>query len=369
MLKNIYYKLIITICVFIALSIFNSCGSNDQYAQEFKRAPYSLQKINEWKINKPEVLPTPYYFSSLKDGSLIVIDVSLMTINHFDKEGNLIQIIGGKGRGPREFTQMTSVAINKKGYVAIADQGIARLSIFSIFDDQYLIENFELGWNTQLHWSNDSLIILNSPFRINGTNPGDITMRLYNFNSRSKDEFLHFNIDSLNNQSEQKSCTFCKFRFAKNLTFYTSPQDTSYQIYKFNPQTGEERLFSRKGLPSLEYSESEREKIVEVREWVMQRSGVELGDFMPPTHRNRFMDFFPDENGRLWVIPNVKPGNSLYFDIFSEDAEYLGSTEIPDNAEIINYVGDGEVIIKYLNKDLNIWEAGLYRVVNNADSS
>lgn len=39
----------------------------------------------------------------LHDGSLVVVDRSLYTINLFDTDGNLIAVFGGQGSAPESF--------------------------------------------------------------------------------------------------------------------------------------------------------------------------------------------------------------------------------------------------------------------------
>jgi hypothetical protein len=364
MIRFYAYKLYFYFHLLIFLIIaFTSCKPVDENIESDIDAPFYLEKIQTWSIERSEIIQTPSHFGKLSDGSMVILDMIKQTINHFDADGNLISSFGGKGRGPGEYDQIADVAIHPDGKVAVVDSGSPQIRIISVYSDRYITADLDMGWNTRVHWVGNDLIITNSPFRFSSTNSGGIVMRTFNTGDLTNHEFMYLELDDDNQKEEQISCTFCQFRFSDDLSFFTTTKDLDYAIFRVNPHTGEKTVFKREGLQPLKFTEAERKKIDEVRDWVMKMSGVQLDNFMTPGQRNLIQDFFPDHKGRLWVIRNVKYGNTEQFDIFSADAEYIGSLDVPKRAESVQYVKEGKLLVKYYADDPDRWEAGLYKIV------
>lgn len=56
-----------------------------------------------------------------------------------------------------------------------------------------------------------------------------------------------------------------------------------------------------------------------------QITGIPVEELEIPTHKRRFIDFFPDHKGRLWALLHTQEGDPFRFDLFSSKAEYIGS--------------------------------------------
>lgn len=80
----------------------------------------------------PLIIPMPVYTQLLSDGSLVIVDYGLKTINHFDSEGSLISTAGGEGRGPGEYQSISAVSIRDDGKVAVADISSAAITVSGI---------------------------------------------------------------------------------------------------------------------------------------------------------------------------------------------------------------------------------------------
>ncbi|PWN05116.1 hypothetical protein DDZ15_16305 [Rhodohalobacter mucosus] len=340
-----------------------SCTGGDAESVSDKSAPVALEQINRWSIEAPDLIPNPSVAGVLLDGSLVILDRSLNTINHFDSEGNHLETRGGRGRGPGEYQNMIAIDIHPDGRVAVADLNSARVSISSLFSEEETTFPYETGWNPQVHLTGSGLVILNHPFSMMTTDPGDILMRIYDSETRETEEFYQMELEMENPPFEQISCTFCDFQFTDELAFYTAPRDTSYRVFRVDPDTGEELLFTRRGLPPVPYSQEEKEQLREGRERAMQVTGMEPGEYEPPEFKRRFFDFFPDGEGRLWVVRHTEAGEALKIDLFSPEAEYLGSLDAPENMRSIRYAGNGRLFVQFNNDNPDRWEGGVYRVV------
>lgn len=354
----------IVIMVLSGMILFSiSCTAGSEDEAEHLAAPVSLERVNSWSIEAPDLIPNPRYAGALEDGGLVIIDRSLNTINHFDAEGNHLSTRGGEGRGPGEYQTIIAVDFHPDGRIAIADLNSARITILSLYDNEEITYSYKTGWNPQLHWTSRGLVLLNHPFTMMASDPGDILMRLYDLETNEKEEFYQMELVMSDPPFEQISCTFCRFRFLDDLSFFTAPQDTSYRIFRVNPETGEETLFRRGGVSPVAYTEEERTALAENRARGLQAAGLdEPGDYRAPQFRNRFRDFFPDEAGRLWAIPNGRVDEPSRIDIFSPNAEYLGSLNGPEGAASIQYTKGGYLLVRYRNDDPDRWEGGLYRV-------
>ncbi|MCC5914577.1 MAG: hypothetical protein JJU46_09410 [Balneolaceae bacterium] len=340
-----------------------SCTAENEHEAEDLDAPFSLEQVNSWSIHAPELIPNPVYAGVLEDGSLVIIDRSLNTINHFDAEGNHLETRGGEGRGPGEYLSIVAADFHPDGRIAIADISNARISIVSFHDEEEITVPLNSGWNTQLQWKEPGLVIFNHPFNLMATTQGDILMRLYDPETNEKEEFFQMELIMSDPPFEEISCTFCWFQFNDDLSFYTAPQDTSYRIFRVNPETGEETLFSRGGVQPVAYTEEERERLAESRSRSMQATGVDApNDYRAPQYRNRFRNFFADDSGRLWAQLNGRADDPIRIDIFSPDAEYIGSLNAPDNASSIQYTKGGYLLVRYRNDDPDSWKGGLYKV-------
>lgn len=357
------------IALILLTVIFVSCGKNQKTEVEDYDASVQLTELTAWEIDVPHIIPHPYYSGVLDDGSLIVIDISLNTINHFDASGNLIEIFGGPGRGPGEYSSITHASVNPDGQVAVADLRNARITIQDVNSNTLESTDLDIGWHTRLSWISEGLIITNNPFRIGNESrgdrvPGDIIMRMYDPVTGSKEQFFHLELELEDLPPEQISCTFCEFRFNENFTFFTSPEDTSYRIYEMDPETRETTLFTRPGLPAVKLTDKERE---EWREEMLQASsaaGLSM-DEEPPVYKWRFVDFFPDHLGRLWAQVNVSEGGpSIRFDIFSPDAEYIGFLDGPEGAVSVEFISGDEILIKHESDNLDLWKAVLYKIID-----
>ncbi|REL37784.1 hypothetical protein DYD21_08365 [Rhodohalobacter sp. SW132] len=348
------------------MSFVAACAKSEGERAQDSEAPLSLREVTSWEINSPEAIPNPSYPGVLADGSLIVIDRSLNTINHFDANGDLIQTFGGMGRGPGEYSTITYAAVNPDGRVAVADVTNARITIQDVVEDTVVSFDLDNGWHTRLSWISEGLIITNNPFRVGAESrgdsiPGDIIMRRYDPVSGSKEQFFHLELELQDLPPDQISCTFCEFRFMDDFTFFTSPPDTSYRIYKMDPSTQETTLFTRPGVPAVRLTESEQEEWRDERVRASEMTGVAL-DEEPPTHKRRFVDYFSDHAGRLWALVNVPQNEQLRFDIFSPNAEYIGSLEIPEEAESVEFISGDQILFKYRSDDPDLWKAGLYQI-------
>lgn len=363
-----FKKHFFAIAVFIFFTTFTACQADDEVVTIHFPAPVQLNVESEWNLSQIEKIPNPGWSGVLHDGSLVVVDRSLYTINHFDAEGNLIEVFGGEGRGPGEFSRITNAAVHPEGRIVAADNTNRRITITDLFDGTVSSKDLEPGWNTRLTWNSDEVVITNYPFRIGQTNPGDIIMRNLNLETGEKQEFYHLELEREDAPFEQISCTFCEFRFQEDRSFFTSPRDTSYRIFKVNSETGEETLFSRAGVPAVELTEEEKEERRQQRMRDSQMTGIPIEELEIPTHQRRFSDFFSDHKGRLWAVLHTPEGEPYRFDLFSAEAEYIGSLDAPDGFVSVEHVWKDRVLFRFDDGHDDLLKLRLYTIMERGAS-
>lgn len=63
-------------------------------------------------------------------GGYVVTDSKISRLRFFDREGRLINTIGGEGSGPGELKHPNDAAVSENGFIYVAEGGNPRLSIF-----------------------------------------------------------------------------------------------------------------------------------------------------------------------------------------------------------------------------------------------
>ena len=352
------------ILLLFSLSLL-ACSQEQADSAKTITSDISLEKIHEWEIKNPDVLPFPRFAGVLKDGSLVILDNALHTINHFDQNSKLVNSFGGVGNGPGEFAQLTMAAINTDGRVAVADISNSRITITDIHDGTDTFADFSSGWNMRLSWVDDGLMVSGHPFAKMSTDPGDIFIWRIDPETGEMDDVYQMELEMQNSPYEQISCTFCAFQFQNDGTFFTSPQDTSYRAFRIDPASGEETLFTRPDHTPVAFTEKEKAQSAERFADAVRATGMEGPDREIPDYKQRFINYFSDHQGRLWVLINVAEGETPHFDLFSPGAEYIGTVALPENAvaSSITLGPENQLLIQESTGDNpDLWKAGMYRI-------
>jgi hypothetical protein len=349
--------------------LFISCSSeNKEDAAEAAEADLSFEKVNEWSISDPSVLPLPIDARVLGDGSVVIVDRSLNTINHFDERGELIRTIGGRGRGPGEYQNISAVAIHPDGRVAVADVSSAAVTVSDIYSEKRVRGTIDPGWNMALQWAGEKLVYSAHPFSMMGENSGDILMKQFDSELESGEQFMRLELQRDDPPEDQVSCMFCRFWFRDDLTFYTTPNDERYLAYHVTPESGETFEISRTNIEPIEYSELEIEELANRRRDAAEMAGIEMDPGDLPRYKRMIITMFIDHNERLWVLRQRADGGQV-FDLFNRQHELIGSVPKPgDTLRIISVTGNTVLFQKGIdaNEDLvesaDTWRAVQYRI-------
>ncbi|PWN06493.1 hypothetical protein [Rhodohalobacter mucosus] len=127
----------------IGFFIFLSCTENqslydkseDLFLAQLTSEIREVAVIGSTEINTPTVnrLGDILRWS---DDRLIVVDLSLLTLNLLKADGSDVASAGGRGRGPGEFELINQLHRGSDGYLYVLDRNLTRVSKFQIADDE-----------------------------------------------------------------------------------------------------------------------------------------------------------------------------------------------------------------------------------------
>jgi hypothetical protein len=109
-----------------------------------------------------------------------------------------------------------------------------------------------------------------------------------------------------------------------NLWFGTQDQ---YRIYQRNLAGDTLRILEKPFTP-LPVTSVEKDSALSRFEWFTKQGGS-VDPSKVPARKPAFANFFPDDQGNLWVAPTVNQERGRVFDIFDPEGRYLGRITLP----------------------------------------
>ncbi|NBC02943.1 MAG: 6-bladed beta-propeller [Bacteroidetes bacterium] len=100
-------------------------------AQDFKLKLNKVMVIGEAESDSIEYLfgPIRHIRTDYKD-NILIAETSERTIRVFNRKGKFIRRIGGRGRGPGEFYEISSIDIGPQNEIIVFDRHLSRITIF-----------------------------------------------------------------------------------------------------------------------------------------------------------------------------------------------------------------------------------------------
>jgi hypothetical protein len=141
-MSNIY-RILLTVCwLGIVLIACNNHNHNQDVFFDNLDAPIISAKL---KYEIPVLEDEKFFFggisdmSVLSDGSIAILDDILKKIHLFTSDGNFINSVLSKGRGPGEIVRpYSAIRTSKNDKVAFYDQALQRISLFNYSDNDLL---------------------------------------------------------------------------------------------------------------------------------------------------------------------------------------------------------------------------------------
>ncbi|HAC15089.1 MAG TPA: hypothetical protein DCE78_03980 [Bacteroidetes bacterium] len=340
------------------------CGfKSDESDNIIYEAPLEFELINEWIIPALPHIPDPRYFGLLNDGSIIFVDRSANQIIHYSKESEFINTFGGKGKGPGEFTNIDSAVVHPDGFVAVIDRSNALLTILNINTGETNQYDYKSGWNNQIGWNDNNVILIQMPFR----NPefrvelsaydrgtGDY-IQLYSFQSPRSNEVV-------SNESFI-GCAFCYFTILDDQSYLTFLMDSTYHVVLNNYADQRVKRFSRPNAPLIRLTDEEIESISMQRQRAAAMTRTTISMNQIPAFRNRVKQTFRDSSHRVWVLLETGPSDDLLLDVFNKEGEFLGWKKSPDQHSKIVFQSGNDFLFEIEPENPDFWHGKAYRVI------
>lgn len=128
------------------------------FAQE-NASPFNAELSEVLTIGDDESAPREYLFGRIvgvrtdADGNIYVADQKTMNVRVFGPGGDYLRTIGTRGRGPGEFSHITSMHVDRQNRLVVADNMNSRFTWFApdgeVIDTR-IYNNSELQWPRQI---------------------------------------------------------------------------------------------------------------------------------------------------------------------------------------------------------------------------
>ena len=120
--------------IFILLFLlFTSFTYQRIHAQSFTLYLDEILTIGqEYSESSEYLFGTIMHIKKLENGNILVTDRSDNSLRIFDENGVFQFQMGGRGRGPGEFHEITSVEVTDDGEILVMDRFQARVTVFSV---------------------------------------------------------------------------------------------------------------------------------------------------------------------------------------------------------------------------------------------
>ena len=133
--------------VLVSVFILSACSATDN--DRFETLPFDeiANLVNEISLEVDALGSTIRYREHIY--GFLIMDGSANKIYQFSDSGTLIREIGGPGRGPGEFTSITSITSDEEGRIFAYDGPMWRLSIFD--DSGNYTRSFQMNDAFRMH--------------------------------------------------------------------------------------------------------------------------------------------------------------------------------------------------------------------------
>lgn len=117
------------IILFLNILLLIACSNNNSDTKPVDRIP-TIETLNELIIGLEneadtvaQILGQPVGIVTDKEGNIYIGDKASLTIKVFDKEGNYLKSLGGRGRGPNEFHDISFMGLTNDDNILVLDRG------------------------------------------------------------------------------------------------------------------------------------------------------------------------------------------------------------------------------------------------------
>jgi hypothetical protein len=305
---------------------------------------------SEWRIAEELRIGTvegdgPDLFGEIRSlevdpaGRIHVLETQANEIRVFDSDGAHIRTIGRDGGGPGEFNEPVLIQFGPDGKLWVVDPQNNRLSVFDTAGT-YLEGHYALGGFIMFPWPGgfDTAGDYWAPMPL--PSDDDFRIGLARFDRDltpidtiavptdpvDRDGFELRRGDSFMMAGIPYAPRF-RWRRAPNGTLWGMFQE-DYRFFQLTLDGDTLRSFTREFEP-IPVTEADMEQAHEDLEW-FTRQGGNVDWSKIPGHKPATDDFFFDDEGNIWVVPESPTGSEWQaVDVFDPEGRYLDRIDLP----------------------------------------
>ncbi len=302
--------------------------------------------VEEMRIGSAEE-EGPELFGEIRDvevdaaGRIYVADAQANEVRLFGPDGRHVRTIGRKGGGPGEFQNVGGLMLDPRGRLWVVDQNLGRFSVFDTAGT-YVTSHRRSTGMTYYTWpggmdasgrvydmdvvsGQDVLGGRYGLVRLDGAMQVADTFRMPKHQPES------FDYQSANGQVRMRASVpfvpVLVWSLGRDGNVWVGLSDR-YRIARIDARGDTQRVVEREHTP-VPVTSVEKDTAVARLVWFTRQGGKVDASRIPP-RKSAFAGFWPDDSGRLWVLPFV-PGaeQGRQLDVFDEQGRYLGRLPLP----------------------------------------
>lgn len=399
-----YYILLLSLSLILVLGSV-ACSSNEtQQAQNTVRDSLGIKIIENreplWHKEKNWYIPVEPILSLVddaffriigavrfEDGRVVVANSGSGELRFYDQKGNFKKVIGRPGKGPGEFSRLSSIHKFSNDSLIAFDASLYRVTIFDnhgIFMEDFNLErDIKHSFSDVKVFSDGTLFISTiwSSRLERGDKSNGIKRHPAPYYRYSPLGMLIDTVAILPGKEIFMSVEKEIFSFSFNLPYSHSPVSAVYQnkayigtsdrfdIHVYTPTGKLNRIIQLVGVVDLHLSkeEIEADKNVTIGYFddpdIKKRQAKLLSNMPDSKSKPAYSSMIIDNAGNLWIgehLPNRK--NSIVWWVFNQDGQYLFEIKIHNNI-LVYEIGNDYILGKKLDKDgfESIWVYGLIK--------
>lgn len=278
-------------------------------------------------------------------GEVLYTDAGRKTVLVFNTDGEYTSKFGREGRGPGEFLTPSSISTDAEGYIYIADNRNARISVWSTEFEYFTDIELTPGWNIHFKKNERALYVFNKPFRRMPSGNDAIVISKINRNDRKLEQLFKYEIIDWFDE-ERPFSTFSKWVITSNDRIISTGAIDDHRLRRISLQGNIEAEFGVHWEP-IYYNEDEMNTRIEVANSINPDFAAMIADGRNYKHIYSNIEIC-DQNW-LWVHRNKKFGARDELDIYTAEGEYKTMVTIPASENELRMLGIyGEKILFHI---------------------
>lgn len=258
-----------------------------------------------------------------EEGNIYTVDPQLVEVRKFNRQGNLLNLFGKKGKGPEEMFLPSSIRVTAQNELMFIDRGNSRITFYSL-EGKFLryipTYKFRLG-RTKIDSKGNVVADIR---HVSGDEKKQrkVLYEIKRYNQKLEPLFTIASID-MTEESNSNDFTFGPlfyWQITKNDNVILG-HTKNYEIHIINP----EGKIIRKIKKEFDPVKVTKEEESQLPNFIRERYNL-------PKYHTGFLYFTVDEEGRIFARTweRTKDKEGYFYDVFDSEGRYIA--KIPINA-------------------------------------